>query len=49
MQQILVPNQNDKIMSLFDQLEKSTPSQLVIIQQLKANHKLQLAGKTIQE
>ena len=49
MQRLLVPNQDNKIMSLFDQLKRGIPSQPMIIQQLKTNHELQLAGKAIQE
>lgn len=48
MQRIAVLNQDKDLISLFNRLDKGTPSQPSIIQQLRANHKMQMAGKVIQ-
>ena len=48
MRQIPIPNHDEAIVSLFDRLDKGTPSQLLIIQQLRACHEMDIASKVIQ-
>ena len=48
MQRIAVSNQAENLILLFDCLDKSIPSQHSIIQQLRANHEMQMASKVIQ-
>ena len=47
-QKIAVSNWDEDLVSLFDQLDKGTSSQLLIIQQLWANHEMQMINKVIQ-
>ena len=47
MQKIAVSNQVEDLVSLFDHLDKGTPSQPSIIQQLRANHEMQMTSKII--
>ena len=49
MQKLAIYNWDENMIFLFDWLDKSTPSQPQIIQQLKTNHKMQLAVKVIQK
>ena len=49
MQKLAVSNQDENMVSLFDWLDKGKPSQPQIIQQLRANHEMQLVAKVIQE
>lgn len=48
MQRIAVPNWDENPVLLFDWLDEGTLSQPLIIQQLWANHEIQMASKVIQ-
>lgn len=49
MQNIPVFTQDKDIISFLDQLDKGTPSQPLIIQQLQASHEIEIAIKIIQK